>query len=50
MRVKEECIKVNFDTFFFCYQLINIEKRIIDIFKYRAEKEGFVINKLLESD
>ena len=28
----------------------NIEKRIIDIFKYRAEKEGFVINKLLESD
>lgn len=28
----------------------NIEKRIVDIFKYRAEKEGFVINKLLDSE
>lgn len=28
----------------------NIEKRIIDIFKYRAEKEGFVINKLIDSE
>ena len=28
----------------------NIEKRIVDIFKYRAEKEGFFINKLLDSE
>ncbi len=28
----------------------DIEKRIVDIFKYRAEKEGFVINKLLDSE
>lgn len=28
----------------------NIEEVIVDIFKYRAEKEGFVINKLLDSE
>ena len=28
----------------------NIEKEIIDVFKYRVEKEGFVINKLLDSE
>lgn len=28
----------------------NIEKRIIDIFKYRADKEGFAIKNLLDSE
>lgn len=27
-----------------------IEKKIIGIFKYRSEKEGFIVNKLIESD